>query len=162
MRLPIIVATLVGGLVLTSAAHAQPIGTHDEIGKGFSAYSTTRTETVPLDSERALLHVHNWGLFYTEDPASLLNQSRYDCFGTHLIDADGESQIGRGYCTAVAANGDLWWNQWTGTLDGGDWIFVDGTGKFAHITGGGTWSTAAGFAPEETITVWEGRWQWRE
>lgn len=157
------VAALIGGIfVLVSTASAQPVGFFQETGKGFSAYSTTTTDTVPLDSQRSLLHTHNWGLFYTEDPGSLLNQSRYDCFGTHLLNSEGESVDGRGYCTGVAANGDLWWNRWSGTLSGGDWTFVGGTGRFAFISGGGVWSAASGFAPEETITVWEGRWRWRE
>ncbi len=163
MRFSIFIAAVLGGVTfLAVSAGAQPVGTHQEMGKGFSAYSTTKTDTVPLDDNRALLHIHNWGLFYTEDPASMLNQSRYDCFGTHLIDDEGVSLGGRGYCAGIADNGDLWWNRWSGTLSGGDWTFVGGTGRFANISGGGVWSSAAGFAPEETITVWEGRWQWRE
>jgi len=163
MRILAIVTALLGGLVIfAAAASAQPVGTKQEIGRGFSAYSTTKTDTVPLEGDQALLHTHDWGLFFTDDPASLLNQSRYDCFGTHLINSEGESLGGRGYCAGIAANGDLWWNRWTGTLTGGDWVFVGGTGKFAFISGGGQWSSAAGFALEETVTVWEGRWQWRE
>ena len=163
MRILAIVTALLGGLVIfATSASAQPVGTKQETSRGFSAYSTTKTDTVPLEDGRALLHIHNWGLFFTDNPASLLNQSRYDCFGTHLINSEGESQSGRGYCAGIAANGDLWWNRWTGTLDGGDWTFVGGTGRFAHISGGGQWSTAAGFAQESTVTVWEGRWQWRE
>jgi len=163
MKILTILTALIGGFALfTASASAQPVGTHQEIGKGFSAYSTTTTNTVRLDDEKALLHIHDWGLFYTEDPASLLNQSRYDCFGTHLIDVTGESLDSRGYCAGIAANGDLWWNRWSGTLTGGDWSFTGGTGLFAYISGGGEWSSAAGFAPAETVTVWEGRWQWRE
>lgn len=162
MRLLAIFTAVLGGLLVVAPAHAQPLETHEESGRGFSALSTTTTDIVPLAGDQALLHIRNWGLFYTDDPASRLNQSRYDCFGTHLIDGTGTSLGGQGYCAGIAVDGDLWWNRWDGTREGGDWVFTGGTGKFAQISGGGTWSSAAGFAPEETITVWQGRWQWRE
>jgi len=149
------------GLVLGAAgAAAQPSDHNVESGRGFSAYDTTTSETTSLGDGRSLLHIHSWGLFFTDNAASRLNQTRYDCFGSHLLGSDGASQRGHGYCVGTAASGDLWWIRWDGTLKGGDWRFVDGTGQFAEISGGGEWRAEAGFAPEETITVFEGSWRW--
>ena len=160
-RLAFLTAMLCG-LLFSAVAHAQPVETHSESGCGFTAYSTTTTDSVPLANGHTLVNFHDWGLFYTDDPASILNESRYDCFGSHPFDAAGVNLGGQGYCAGIAKDGDHWWIHWTGTQKGGDWHFSGGTGKFADIPGGGEWSNAAGFAPQETITVWHGQWQWRE
>ena len=162
MRILAFSTAMLGGLFFIAVAQAQPVETHHESGRGFSAYSTTTIDTVPLADGHKLMNVHTWGLFYTEDPESRLNESRYDCFGSHPFDAAGENLGGQGYCAGIAKDGDHWWIHWNGTQRGGDWRFSGGTGKFADISGGGEWANAAGFAPQETTTVWQGQWQWRE
>ena len=162
MRSLILISALVAGSLLAVNANAQPVEAHIETGRGFSVNSTNTSDTVPIGMGRALVNVHSWGLFSTDDPVSRFNNSHYDCYGTYLIDEAGDSPDGRGYCTGVAVSGDVWWIRWDGDRSGGDWSLVGGTGAFEHITGGGQWSNQAGFAPTESITVWEGTWEWRE
>jgi len=145
-----------------TGALAQKSGRYeqDNEARGFSAYDTTTTDVVPLGGGRSLLHLHSWGLFYTNDPTSPFNQSRYDCFGTHALESEtGKSLMGQGYCVGVGPKGDIWWIDWTGDLEGGSWTFTGGSGKFAHVSGGGTWWSAQGGGPSETVTTWEGNWR---
>jgi hypothetical protein len=106
MRILAFSTAMLGGLFFIAVAQAQPVETHHESGCGFSVYSTTTIDTVPLADGHKLMNVHTWGLFYTEDPESRLNESRYDCFGSHPFDAAGENLGGQGYCAGIAKDGE--------------------------------------------------------
>lgn len=147
---------------LPSSGRAQPLpyGTYErEWAKGFSAVDTSHDSVETIAGGRELLQIENSGLFYTEDPANPLNESSYRCFGTHLLDAEGASKRGHGYCAGVAKSGDLWWVDWEGDLESGTWDFAGGTGALAGIEGGGRWANEAALSPEDTVITWTGSWQ---
>ena len=156
-------AVALAGLALPlSPASAQPLAYGESppaTARGFSAFDTTETEVETVDGGRQLMHVKSSGQFYTEDPASPLNETTYRCFGSHLIGTDGNSIQGHGYCAGVAAEGDAWWIEWQGVLNAGTWEFTGGTGTFEGIRGGGRWQNESALAREDSVTTWSGSWR---
>ena len=68
------------------------------------------------------------------------------CIGYMEI-ALGQGADGQGVCTWTDAEGDMWFGPWTVTgmnaqqVATGRWISAGGTGKFAGMQGGGTFSS---------------------
>lgn len=139
----------------------QPLDDQTQLatGSGFSAFDMTEAEVEEVSGMRRLMHVRSAGTFYTDEPDSPFNGTSYDCFGTHLLGPGDASLEGHGYCAGVAANGDLWWIDWTGDLVEGQWMFRGGTGIFDGIEGGGTWENQAALSGEEAVTTWRGAWR---
>jgi hypothetical protein len=76
------------------------------------------------------------------------------CVGTTLTHAG--QRIARGYCTFMYPDGDRAVIEVTRNGEGpGSWRFVDGTGKYAGVTGEGTYSFITQARP-----VQEGTWQY--
>ena len=68
------------------------------------------------------------------------------CFTTSIIEADGDSWVGGGYCYEVDEDGDSTW-LWLELADtGGTFGFIRGTGKYQGVSGGGT---------SKVIRTWE-------
>lgn len=82
-------------------------------------------------------------------------------------DAKTVSYSGSCFNLDAAGNGEsFWWRQTdaaTPTCPAlcGVWGFYSGFGKFANITGGGTWKAAANFADGTGMGTWEGSYETR-
>lgn len=124
----------------------------------YSLFEETNTTRDPLSDGRTIVTIASAGTFVTDNPASPLNQSLYKCFGTFVVSADGAETTGNGFCSGVDPREDVWWVRWSGSIGGGTWTFVDGTGRYQGVTGSGRWQQSdAGFGRD--VNTWEGTFE---
>ena len=92
----------------------------------------------------------------TENNPSLLAQQ--DCFSTVVVAEDGKSGKVMGHCTAINPKGDVWTLSFNGDFTGGTWEYIDGTGPYAGVKGGGTYKPMGQLPNGNSINSWEGKW----
>ena len=84
------------------------------------------------------------GTTLAKEPGGPFDKSSWQCVGVVRI-LQGTA-TGDGMCEWVDADGDKALGRYTRTGNpGGDWTFINGTGKYAGITGGGTSKLLAQF-----------------
>ncbi|MCF1503465.1 hypothetical protein L0F51_06795 [Afifella sp. H1R] len=104
---------------------------------GTVVYTTTNRQT-RLGEGRRLTAIVQKGIIKDKREASPLHLSAQDCVGT-LYTAEGETPFGAGICTTIDHDRDLWWLSWTSDGErAGEWVAIDGTGKYRGLSGGGT------------------------
>jgi len=144
-----IAVAAVGALAGTAAADT----TYQ--ASAYSLFEETNTARDRLSDGRTVVTLNSRGTFVTDDPQVPLNHSRYTCYGTFVVSADGEETNGHGYCSGIDPTEDIWWVRWSGEITGGTWTFVSGTGKYRDARGGGSWLEAdAGYGRD--VNAWEG------
>ena len=148
---------LLPALLITIAvtAHAEDL----ERGWGFSATERTITGQHPLAGGGELRTRRSSGIFFTYDAALPFNGSSYECLSSFYMAASDPHGHGHGQCYGIDPEGDIWWAQLRGGRDYGTWTFLDGTGRYLGVKGGGTWDTRATAGPKKYITTWKGQWQ---
>ncbi len=120
-------------------------------GDGNSLLAPSTVEEYQLPDGRMVRAMSFQGFTVSEDKESPFHLASQDCRGTYLFEADGASFTAAGYCVAQDADGDVWWNWWNGDQSGGEWGVTGGVGKFAGMTGGGTY-TVMDRMPDGKIT----------
>lgn len=99
----------------------------------------------PMPVTDSLVVVHATSMyerFETEDPMNPFASAKGPCFGAILIDKGTVS--GDGLCHYTDGDGDVAVIKWVANgIDAegrtqGDWMVMSGTGKWATMTGGGT------------------------
>jgi hypothetical protein len=128
-------------------------------GSGYGFYVRKSRDTYKLADERKVDQESNTGYLTTAQPDNPLNMNTQNCSGTTIADSDGKTGSGSGYCINFDADGDAAWMWFRGDLNAGTWGFIDGTGKFKGIDGGGTWKTKQRSPDGKFINTWEGTWQ---
>jgi hypothetical protein len=128
-------------------------------GSGYGLYIRKSRDSNKLSDDRRIDQETNTGYLTTAQPDNPLNMNTQTCTGTTVTSADGKTGTGSGYCASVDADGDVTWMWFRGDLNAGTWGFLDGTGKFKGIEGGGTWKTKQRSADGRLINTWEGSWQ---
>jgi hypothetical protein len=128
-------------------------------GSGQGFYVPKTTTTYKLADGRSVQQASSAGTLTAAQPDNALNMNSQDCDGTTVLSADGKTGTGSGYCVNFDKDGDAAWMWWRGDLTGGTWGFVDGTGKFKGVDGGGTWKTARQWPDGKFVNSWEGTWQ---
>lgn len=88
------------------------------------------------------------------EATGVLETHPVDCHGAGFWDADGS--WGEGICVNVVGDDSYiaHWKREKGQKVG-QFKYLSGTGKFAGISGGGTYKTAQRF-PDSQVTDWEG------
>ena len=128
-------------------------------GSGHAFRVPKASETYKLSDGRSVQQESDAGYLMAAQPDNPLNMNTQNCSGTMIASADGKTGTGSGYCISFDSDGDAAWMWWRGDLDGGTWGFMDGTGKFKGVDGGGTWKTKQRSADGKFIDTWEGTWQ---
>jgi hypothetical protein len=126
------------------------------------------TQTTELPDGRSIDVNHYHQVTFADDPDHPLNNQTADCVGQFLMSADGNPVAASGSCYGKDVDGDgasFWWRMDTaGTADCptlcGSFGYFAGFGKFAGITGTGTWRVTAPFE-EGNLGVWEGSYSMR-
>jgi len=59
----------------------------------------------------------------------------------------------------IDASGSVAWIWYRGNATGGSWGFINGSGKFEGIMGGGTYNIVLGWEDGKQINTWEGTWE---
>lgn len=113
--------------------------------------------SVDLPDGTMLVRVMSSGFSWSENEEAVGGNGSMDCAGSNIMNAEGDQLDGAGTCEIMDTDGDLWWIWWTGG-GGGDWGFVNGTGKYSGITGGGSWKSETEYPDGRGMNSWVGSW----
>ncbi len=118
-------------------------------GQSAGQYSsqTLDEQTTELADGRTVVMNHSAQATFADDADHPLANQRADCAGQFVLSADGEVMSGNGTCFSRDGDGDgvsYWWVvDSAGTEDCpdlcGSFTYYGGYGKYAGMTGSGTW-----------------------
>ncbi|HYN23126.1 MAG TPA: hypothetical protein VE078_19360 [Thermoanaerobaculia bacterium] len=145
---------LAGAALLMTADVPDAFGQEQVSAKGKFTFSAS-SESVSLPGGRTLQRAVSNGIILTDDPSSPLNESATTCIGATVVSASGEPVAGSGHCEAIDKDGDVWMLWWRNDAHGGPWGYINGTGKFEGIEGGGTWAEGPQWPDGRGINTWE-------
>lgn len=130
-------AALAAGVFAFSPALAETVSAKG-VGHGSSS-----AEAMPVSEGLVVVHATSmYKHFETEDPNNPFASATGPCFGSVLIDKGAVS--GGGLCRYTDGDGEMAVIEWIASgvsAEGrtqGEWMVKGGTGKWAAITGGGT------------------------
>jgi hypothetical protein len=95
------------------------------------------------------------------DAAAPFEYTYRSCNGSMEVAADGKQSGIHGLCEVYSTKGDRAAYTFVGNPDpttGGTWTWLNGTGAFVGIKGGGTYKVTSGF-PNGWYTMWTGSWE---
>jgi hypothetical protein len=145
---------LAGAALLVTAHVPGAFGQEQVSAKGKFTFSAS-SESVSLPGGRTLQRAVSNGFILTDDPSSPLDQSAATCYGATIVSASGEPGAGSGHCEAIDKDGDVWMLWFRNDAHGGPWGYINGTGKFEGIEGGGTWAEGPQWPDGRGINTWE-------
>lgn len=125
-------------------------------GDGNTMLAPLTVEKYQLPDGRMVRAMSFNGFTVTEDKESPFHLASQDCKGTYLFEADGENFTAAGHCVSRDADGDVWWIWWNGGPTGGDFGVTGGVGKYAGMTGGGTWTARTPMPDGKIVNSWHG------
>jgi len=128
-------------------------------GSGQAFYAPKANATYKLADGRSVQQAASGGTMVATQPDNPLHMNTQDCDGTTVLSADGKTSKGAGYCVNVDKAGDAAWIWWRSDLNGGTWGWIDGTGKFKGVEGGGTWKVMQTSPDGKSVNSWEGTWE---
>jgi len=147
---------ILAGAALLMTAHVPEVFGQGEVSvKGKFTFAAS-SESVSLPGGPTLQRAVSNGIILTDDPSSPLNESATTCYGATVMSAGGEPVAGSGHCEAIDKDGDVWMLWWRNDAHGGPWGYMNGTGKFEGIEGGGTWAEGPQWPDGRGINTWEG------
>jgi len=136
--------------IIASASLAQVQAGEIKVS-GSATNANTSAEETKLPDGSTMFRFHSKGVLVADDPKSPLHLNTQDCDGMVIVSPDGNSAPGAGSCDSVDKDGDRWWMWWV-ERDGNRWGVVNGSGKFAGMTGGGTTNTILNLSDRQTFT----------
>ncbi len=130
--------------------------------KGTWANHNTSVSTVELPGGGSVTVQHTKQSHAAEDPNHPLDNTQADCVGVFRTDAAGTVTSASGSCFVIDGNGDrtsFWWRQDESQTEScpvacGSWGYFAGDGRYAGISGTGTWVQTTLFAAGGSGT-WE-------
>ncbi len=131
----------------------------EQKGSGTVTYVPVVSGASELADGRTVVRSGSKGIILSDDESIPFHLAGESCGGTTIISADGTRTWGSGYCDAIDKDGDAWWIWWRIEGDGSTWGFLEGTGKYEGITGGGTTKTLVRLPDGRQTIHWEGTWQ---
>lgn len=118
---------------------AAPAGaTTTEHASGTVTFVSGPARTTDLANGGKVMRVESKGVLLDDNAKSPVNLSPVDCTGSLIIGADGKPGIETGLCQVMDHDGDTWALWYENGPRGDIWKVIDGTGKYARMTGGGT------------------------
>ena len=146
-------------IALAAAVAAAPGLAMAENGSGTATYVTVRAEVSEIGGGATVRRGHSKGVVLADDPASDFHLATQDCTGATVIGADGAVMSDSGSCHAVDRDGDTWSLWYSNGAAERTWQVIGGTGKYAHMTGGGTTEILL-LTPDGRMTIgWKGSWE---
>lgn len=142
--------TLIVGLVVAFAVPALA-----ESGSGVGAGQTTSSTTFELPNGKILYTALDQ--FHDVGAGTPFDNTAIDCHASWIFEADYSAGKMHSLCTVLNPAGDVLMYLGVGDLSGGKWRILDGTGSFADVTGGGTWTMNA---PLPNFDRWSFTWTW--
>lgn len=125
--------------------------------KGGNALTQDVLSTVDLPDGNMLVHATSSGFSWTDNDDVVGGNGSLECSGFSTVSPEGDQLDGSGSCVGLDEDGDIWRIWWSGAM-GGEFGFTGGTGKYAGINGGGTWTTKVRYPDGKVMNDWEGTW----
>lgn len=163
VRFPLSLATvalLASGLGVASGlpAYAGQKGT----ASGDLSFEKTETVNSVRGKAKIVTRTIN-GTAHADSKGGPLDQTRVRCHMTLVIVEGSKTPAdGSGYCNGIGQAGDTWNMLLSGNENGGNWSFVDGTGRFDAIKGAGTWKHQGAARSGNERYVWQGEWELKD
>jgi hypothetical protein len=134
--------------VLMSAIGAACLGSAAQAGEtkvtGFYAITPNNSRVIAKEDGSSVVLFDMKGLLIIDDQSNPWHGALMDCNGVGAYAADGSLQTQGGTCVIVDADGDVLRLPWENTgPEGGTSEVAGGTGKYANMTGTGTWMSGA-------------------
>ena len=156
------VTRLAGGLAaaaLMSLATVSSAAAQQQLSGGGYAYFIRDASPMELPDGRSVIRYTDRGFLSADDPNNPFHRVNFDCSGTVAMAAGGESGVMGGTCNGLDSDGDVYTLWWKGEdLTDGTWGFMNGSGKWEGIEGGGTFSTGLTWDDGKVINRWDGEW----
>ena len=132
-------AAIAAALLLVAAGAANAGERIEE--SGHEAFATIVWDELELDEGHSLAWWRGDGVGFDDDPTSPAHLVTADCAGTYEFMPD-ETYTVTGFCTYTTRDGDKYYLKWWESpgMEEGRYEYTGGTGKFAGITGGGTYT----------------------
>lgn len=154
--------TLVTALILSLGVSFAVSAAESGSGKGTWANHNTSVDKVELPGGGSILVQHTKQFHTAEQPDHPLDNTIADCVGVFRFDAGGNVTAASGSCFVSDSDGDrssFWWRQEEGGTEScpvacGKWGYFAGDGKYAGISGTGTWAQTTVFTDGGSGT-WE-------
>ena len=133
------------GLVLISALATEFVGGIAYAGEsritGFYAATPAGDAVVVTKKDGSSIAMFNLkGIVIVNDPSNPWHGAIMDCNGIGAYAGDGAMQTMGGTCMLIDNDGDVQRLPWQATgAEGGTWAAAGGTGKYANMTGSGTY-----------------------
>lgn len=128
-------------------------------GGGYALFVPHGAVSMEMPDGSTIERSASQGHTVADDPNNPLQLVSFDCNGLYITPAGGSAPTwASGHCDGVDRDGHAYTLWWRGDANGGEWGFIAGTGKFADVKGGGTYTPAAAWPDGKTVTRWEGNW----
>lgn len=140
MPAPIRFTLAAAGLACTLAALPAAAATVHVAGhiSGSITFVSDSPQVTDLPGGRKVMTVPSYGVVLLKDAASPINLSSVDCTGAYVLDPQGNLTFESGSCNMIDRDGDTWSLWYSNRGKTRVWNVIGGTGKYAHLTGGGT------------------------
>jgi hypothetical protein len=130
--------------VLIGAIGAAVLGGAAQAGEtkiaGFYAYAQNNSTVIEKEDGSSVVMFGVKGLLIVDDQSNPWHSALMDCNGIGAYAADGTTQTAGGMCMIIDGDGDVQRLPWRATsAEGGTWEIAEGNGKFANMTGSGTY-----------------------
>jgi len=139
-------------LILAATLPQEAVAQQTTAISGHSAGVITGIETIDLPDGRTMTHTTSTAQVLSDDPSNSHHLLSQTCMITDMMAADGTVESTGGGCSTTSPDGDLHLI----TIDNGTWQMVGGTGRFADMTMGGTYSNVAQWSDGQFVNRWEG------
>jgi hypothetical protein len=148
-----------GVLFACVAVLASPAQAADVTASGRNMFVNKVLESFKLPDGTVASRVLSSGFITADDPRNPLALAAMTCMGTSVT--RGETMVrGAGTCDSLDADGDVaffWWR--SDDKGGGHWGFLEGTGKWSGVEGGGTYAPGPAWKDGRNSNVWKGTWK---
>lgn len=130
----------IAAALLLGAAEAANAGERIE-ESGHEAFATIVWDELELDEGHSFAWWRGEGVGFDDDPTSPAYLNTGDCAATYEFMPD-DTYKASGFCTYTDRDGDKWFVKWWegSDMEEGRYEYTGGTGKYAGVTGGGTYT----------------------
>jgi hypothetical protein len=146
--------SIVAGLALTGHARAESF--KDKSGQ--VVFVPTTVENGKQADGSTVLKISSIGISIANLPFPF-DYMKSQCSGTTLVGSDGKPGRSRGMCEVLSSKGDRAAYTYVGDAAGGRATWVEGTGAYAGIKGGTTYTVKAAMPGGGAVYEWTGTWQ---
>lgn len=128
----LVLASVTFGLLCPVFAQAREYKT-----TGTGSYVQIASEATELANGNIAVHTISKGVLVCDDENDPIHLTTQDVAGTMIYDAEGNLIKGMGYADGITLAGDVFTISWVTNETGNTWEYIEGTGIFEGIQGGG-------------------------